>query len=540
MKPADDRSGRPAAGQRPWWQDAVLYQVYPRSFQDGDGDGVGDLAGITRRVDYLEWLGVDAVWLSPVFASPHADFGYDVSDYRRVDPLFGGEADLDALRDELHARGLRLILDLVPNHSSDRHPWFVESRSSRRSPKRDWYLWADLAPGGGPPNNWLSVFGGSAWEWDEATGQYYHHAFLAEQPDLNWRNPQVQEAMHAVMRHWLDWGADGFRVDVMWHLIKDARLRDNPPNPDYDPRTSRHSYDRLLPAFSTDQPEVHEVVAAMRRVVDEYDERLLIGEIYLPVERLVAYYGDDGRGAHLPFNFQLVTTPWEAAEVEAAIDTYEASLPGHGWPNWVLGNHDKPRIAARAGERAARAAAVLLLTLRGTPTLYYGDEIGIGEVAIPPGRVRDPQAIRDPGSPSRDAYRTPMQWSAEPQAGFTRGEPWLPLSDDWPRRNVESMRDDPASILSLHRDLLRLRRASRALREGTYRPCPASGPVVAYERAHAGERLLVAVNFAPQAVSFRPRDRVEGEIVLSSAGRRGRFGSGGELGPDEALVVRLA
>jgi len=531
--------GTSAGGGRPWWKDAVLYQIYPRSFQDSDGDGVGDLAGIADRVDYLEWLGVDAVWLSPVFESPHADFGYDISDYRRVDPLFGGQADLDRLRDALHERGMKLILDLVPNHSSDRHPWFRASRSSRDDPKRDWYIWSDPGPDGGPPNNWLSVFGGSAWEWDEATGQYYYHAFLKEQPDLNWRNPDVREAMLDVMRHWLDWGADGFRVDVMWHLIKDDQLRDNPRNPHYDAETAELSYDRLIPAYSTDQPEVHDVVAEMRAVIDEFEERLLIGEIYLPIKQLVKYYGESGGGAHLPFNFQLILLRWERDVVEAAIDEYEAALPDYGWPNWVLSNHDKPRVAGRLGDAAARAAALLLLTLRGTPTIYYGDEIGIGDVRIPPDRVQDPQAIRDPGSPTRDAYRTPMQWSGATHAGFSSATPWLPLSDEWRERNVAAQRDEPGSMLTLHRNLLRLRRQREALRRGSYAPVPADSPVLAYLREHDGERLLVAINFGEDEAAFRPDRRLRGQVLLSTAGRDGEFGAGDRLAGNEAVIVRL-
>lgn len=525
---------------RPWWEEAVLYQIYPRSFQDSDADGVGDLRGVVDRVDYLEWLGVDAVWLSPVFRSPMADFGYDISDYRAIDPVFGSLADLETLRDGLHERGMRLLLDLVPNHTSERHPWFEASRSSRDSAKRDWYLWADPGPDGGPPNNWLSVFGGSAWEWDENTGQYYYHAFLREQPDLNWRNPEVREAMLDLMRYWLDWGVDGFRVDVMWHLIKDARLRDNPPNPDYDPGTATTSFERLIPAYTTDQPEVHDVVAAMRDVMDEYGDRLLIGEIYLPVSELVTYYGEDGGGAHLPFNFQLLLLPWECEAVEAAILEYEGALPEGGWPNWVLSNHDRPRVAGRFGERAARAAAVLLLTLRGTPTVYYGDELGIGNVRIPPDRVRDPQAIRDPGAPSRDAYRTPMQWSDRSHGGFSDAVPWLPLTADWERRNVAAQREQPDSMLRLYREMIRLRRSEPALRVGRFTPVPAPAPVLAYLREHDADRLLVAVNFAEETAVFDPREDLCGEVLLSTSGRNDRFAAGDGLAPTEAVVVRLA
>ena len=404
----------------PWWKSAILYQVYPRSFQDSDGDGVGDLRGITARLPYLAELGVDALWLSPVFVSPMADFGYDVSDYTAIDPLFGSMADFDALLHAAHARGLKVLLDFVPNHTSDQHPWFRESRASRTNAKRDWYIWRDGAPGGGPPNNWLSEFGGSAWEYDELTGQYYYHAFLSAQPDLNWRNPAVRAAMHDVMRFWLGRGVDGFRVDVIWHLIKDAAFRDNPPNPDF--RAGDPPHRRQMPLYSADRPEVHELIRELRGVVDEFPARLLIGEIYLPLDRLVTYYGRELGGVHLPFNFSLLEAPWNARAVADLIDRYEALLPPGAWPNWVLGNHDRPRVASRIGQAQARIAAMLLLTLRGTPTLYYGDEIGLPQVPIPADRIRDPFERNVPGL-GRDGCRTPMQWDASPGAGFSSRRP---------------------------------------------------------------------------------------------------------------------
>jgi alpha-glucosidase len=370
-----------------WWKHGVLYQIYPRSFQDTDGDGVGDLKGISERLEYLEWLGVDAIWISPVYPSPMADFGYDVSDYCSIDPLFGSLEEFDRLVAAAHARKIKVILDFVPNHTSERHPWFLESRASRINPKRDWYIWREGGPDGSPPNNWLSQFGGPAWTREARTGQYYLHSFLPEQPDLNWRNPAVRTAMYDVLRFWLDRGVDGFRVDVIWLLIKDAALRDNPPNPNYRPNEA--GIHRFMQVYSADQPETHEVVAEMRFVLDQYDERVLIGEIYLPIERLVTYYGQDLRGAQLPFNFQLLHTAWTAAAVGKLVTDYEGALPPGGWPNWVLGNHDQPRIAARVGEAQARVAAMLLLTLRGTPTMYYGDELGIGRVAIPQKAVKD-------------------------------------------------------------------------------------------------------------------------------------------------------
>ena len=341
-----------AESVRAWWQQGVFYQIYPRSFQDTNADGVGDIRGIIDRLPYLLTLGIDAIWLSPIFPSPMADFGYDISDYTGVDPLFGTMADLEALLDVAHAAGLKVILDLVPNHTSDQHPWFVESRHSTKNPKRDWYIWRDPAPGGGPPNNWLSEFGGSAWQYDAATRQYYYHAFLSQQPDLNWRNPAVRHAIHDVMRFWLRKGVDGFRVDVIWHLIKDAEFRDNPPNPAF--REGRPPHERILPIHSADQPEVHDVIAEMRRVIDEYDGRVLIGEIYLPPDRLVAYYGKNLGGAQLPFNFALLSAPWNARAIEKIIHDYEAALPAGAWPNWVLGNHDRPRVASRVGRDQAR------------------------------------------------------------------------------------------------------------------------------------------------------------------------------------------
>jgi len=301
-----------------------------------------------------------------------ADFGYDISDYCGIGAVFGGLADFDRLVTEAHRRNIRVILDLVPNHTSDRHPWFADSRSSRASSKRDWYIWCD-GRSNAPPNNWMSNFGGSAWEWDATTQQYYYHAFLKEQPDLNWRNPEVRAAMHAVMRFWLDHGVDGFRVDVLWHLMKDATFRDNPVNPGYAP--GQPDINRFLQIHSADQPEIVDVIAELRAVVDAYADRVLIGEIYLPLQRLVAYYGKNLAGVHLPFNFQLLFAAWNAPALASLIEEYEKALPAGAWPNWVLGNHDQKRVATRVGDAQARIAAMLLLTLRGTPTLYYGDEL---------------------------------------------------------------------------------------------------------------------------------------------------------------------
>ncbi len=528
-----------------WWQTGVIYQVYPRSFQDTDGDGVGDLKGITARLDYLKGLGVDAVWVSPIYPSPMADFGYDVSDYTGVDPLFGTMEDFDAMLAGAHARGLRVILDFVPNHTSDQHPWFLASRSSRTNAKRDWYLWHDAAAAGDDwkpgrerlPNNWMSQFGGPAWTWDEGTQQFYLHSFLTEQPDLNWRNPEVRAAMYAAMRFWLEKGVDGFRMDVLWLLIKDVYFQSNPPNPEY--YDAQHDVKRVLPVFNADQPETLEIVAEMRAVMAEYGDslegslagekqilrfakddkpkgqddeskkddgggrgssRVLIGEIYLPLDRLVKYYGPPQRanalagdpgsgpqlsGANLPFNFALIQTRWAADAIAAVITTYEGLLPAGAWPNYVLGNHDQSRLATRIGIKQARAAAMLLLTLRGTPTMYYGDELGMVDAAIAPDQVRDPAEKNEPGKGrGRDPERSPMIWVDAANAGFTAPDavPWLPLMSGWEAKNAASQAGDSKSMLTLYRRLLALRRQHDTLHAGGIAEVRAEGSVLMYRR----------------------------------------------------------
>jgi len=533
-----------------WWRHGIFYQIYPRSFQDSNGDGIGDLDGIRARLDHLVALGVDAVWISPIYPSPMADFGYDISDYCDIDPCFGTLAGFDTLVSEAHARGLKLVLDFVPNHTSDRHPWFMQSRSARGNPRRDWYLWRDPAPDGGPPNNWLSNFGGPAWTLDPATGQYYCHSFLKEQPDLNWRNPEVRAAMHEVLRFWLRRGVDGFRVDVLSDLIKDAQFRDNPPNPAF--VAGQDPAHRWLPLYSTDRPEMPQVVAEMRRVVDAFSDaassRVLIGELYLPLSRLVAYYGrnDAGvlEGVQLPFNFQLIAAQWQARSIDRLVRDYEAALPAGAAPNWVLGNHDKPRIASRVGPQLARLAAMLLLTLRGTPTLYYGDEIGMTDVAVTPEEVQDPFEKRVPGRGlGRDPQRTPMQWSHAPQAGFTTGTPWLRLADDWSERNVEAQARDPASMLTLYRQLIALRRAQPALNRGDYEALECEGDVLAYARRFEAQRVVVLLNFGAGEAAWGPTLLPAGSIVLASTHPK-RAGSVENaplvLAPYEGVVIGFA
>jgi alpha-glucosidase len=530
------------SGVHTWWQQGIIYQVYPRSFLDTDGDGIGDLSGVIDRLDYLVWLGVDALWVSPIYPSPMKDFGYDVTDYKGIDPVFGTMADFDRLVSEVHRRGLKLLLDFVPNHTSDRHPWFVASRRARDDPKRDWYIWRDGKPDGSLPNNWLSHFGGSAWTSDEGTRQYYYHAFLPEQPDLNWRNPEVQAAMLDVMRFWLDRGVDGFRVDVIWGLIKDSQFRDNPPNPAFDPSSQTPHHEQLA-RYSADRPEVHGVISRMRAVVDKYHDRVMVGEIYLPVDRLVTYYGAAENGVHLPFNFQLIGLPWVADALGSAVDSYENRLPPGSWPNWVIGNHDRPRVASRVGQAQARVAAMLLLTLRGTPTLYYGDEIGMANVPVPPAAVRDCLERTLPGLGfGRDGARTPMQWSGAAGAGFTSGTPWLPVGAGFRDMNVETQRGDPSSLLSLYRRLIALRRSEPALAVGSYARVPSRGTVFAYTRSEARRELLVALNLGHQAAELiRNPEGPAGRIALSTHLDREDESVGARLSlrPDEGVVVLL-
>jgi alpha-glucosidase len=451
--------------------------------------------------------------------------------------------DFDRLLAACHERKMKVILDFVPNHSSDQHPWFQQSRSSRDHPKRDWYIWKSAAPSGGPPNNWLSTFGNDAWEWDQATGQYYYHAFFRQQPDLNWRNPEVQEAMLSVMRFWLRKGVDGFRVDVMWHLMKDRYFRDNPPNPEY--TVGMLPSKRFIETYSADQPEVQDIVSMMRTVIDDFDERLLIGEVYLTVDELIEYYGcQESLGAHLPYNFQLIVLPWNALSIYVAINKYEGSLPEFAWPNWVLGNHDKDRIATRVGPAQARVAALLLLTLRGTPTIYYGEELGMRNVPVPAERVHDPIEKIFPGQGhGRDPQRGPMQWDAGSQAGFSSVEPWLPVAEDYRQVNVEKQKQDDDSMLTLYRRLIHLRQSEPALRVGRYRPAGVQGNVFAFFREYGETRFLIAVNLGHEkgTVILPDHLRTDGHVVMGThMDRIGRtVTSEVRMAGDEGMIARV-
>lgn len=527
-----------------WWQRGVVYQIYPRSFMDSNGDGIGDLSGVMQKLDYLQWLGVDAIWFSPTFPSPMKDFGYDVADYKAVHPDFGTMADMEALIAAAKARGIRVILDLVPNHTSDQHAWFVESRSSRDNPKRDWYIWRDPAPDGSVPNNWLSVFGGSAWELDAATGQYYLHNFLKEQPDLNYRNPEVVRAMQDSIAFWLDKGIDGFRVDVIDFMLKDAQFRDEPPNPNF---SGGNPWDSLLHLYSRSQPEVSEIVRAFREVFDEFSkegsERVMIGEVnyFEPIDYLVKQYGAGGELQHLPFNFTLVWSPMKANMVREHIDAYDAALPAFAWPNYVMGNHDVPRLATRTA--FPRTAAMLLLTLRGTPFIYYGDELGMENVDIPQDQVQDPWGINVPGF-GRDPERTPMQWNAAPNAGFTSAERgWLPVAPNYATNNVEAQRADPHSMLNLYQQLLTLRRELPALNSGRYYSFDrVPEACFVYMRQYNDQRILVALNFSTDAQTMTFSGFGQGTVLLSTLLDR----QGAEpmtdftLRPSEGCIIEVA
>jgi len=501
----------------------MVYQIYPLSYQDTNSDGKGDLRGIIARLDYVQSLHVNAVWLSPIYPSPMHDFGYDVADYCDIHPHFGTMEDFDALLGEVHKRDMKLILDFVPNHTSTQHPWFLESRSSRNNPKRDWYIWRDgkkTAEGEKPPNNWTSCFGGSAWTKDALTEQYYYHQFHEQQPDLDYSNPAVVESMLQNIRFWLNKGVDGFRVDALQHMTKAASLPDEPVNPDWNGLDSHHA---LIHVYSQNLPENHQLVRKIRAVFDEYSDRLLIGELYLPVEELMKYYGEPPhQECHIPFNFRLVTSKWECATIKKEVNHYESSLPHHAWPNWVLGNHDNRRVSSRIGRHQVRNSILLLLTLRGTPTVYYGEELGMENVDIPSHLVRDPPAVLQPHIAhivGRDPVRTPMKWDSSANCGFTaeKIEPWLPLCSNPEIPNVAEQSQRPESVLSLFRALAGLRAAEPALSIGAYTHVELEDEleqdIYCYTRAHQHEEGGVVSRFA-SLLNFSACER-----ILSAGGQ---------------------
>jgi alpha-glucosidase len=508
----------------PWWRDAVVYQIYPRSFADSNGDGVGDLAGITSRLDYLADLGVDALWLSPIFTSPMRDFGYDVADYCGIDPVFGTDDDFDELLAGVHHRGMRLLLDWVPNHTSSDHPWFVESRSSRENPKRDWYVWRDRGSDGSPPTNWMSQFKGvPAWTHDDLTDQSYLHVFLSEQPDLNWANPDVEAAMLDSLRYWLDRGVDGFRSDVVNLIGKGTAVDDLP--------------DELvtMPVLACDRPFGHELLRRIRVLLDSYEHRpMMVGEVYLlRAGESASYLGTpDAPELHLSFDFRPIHTRWEAERMQSALSKMEADFAEPGWPTFVLSNHDQPRHRTRYGSEArARAAAVVALTMRGTPFLYAGEELGLEDGIVPSERVVDPDG--------RDGCRAPIPWTAEGDHENGHGwptRPWLPFPANVSSHAVDVQVGAPESMHTLYRDLLALRHEHPVLRRGDIEFAETDGDVIRFERRLDDQRVVVLVNLASRSWPW-PAD-LAGATVLLSTNRR-RSPADGDLGPDEATVLRV-
>eukprot|EP00731_Ephydatia_muelleri_P027766 Em0019g639a len=507
-----------AAGKSPplvWWKSAIIYQCYPRSFQDSNGDGSGDLAGITSRVQYLKDLGVKVVWLNPIFASPQKDNGYDISDYTSIDPLYGTLSDFNNLLEALHREGLYLILDFVPNHTSDEHPWFIESRSGVTSAKRDWYVWANPSQDGGPPNNWQSVFGGSAWSLDNLTGQYYLHQFSDFQPDLNYRNPEVISAMQSVLSFWLDLGVDGFRVDAAKFLLEDPYLRNESVDPSFSNTTCNVSipgclYNSLIHNLTTDYPGLHDITRGWRKVLDCYSNKFMVAEAYDPIDIVVQYYGTNGDEFNFPFNFFLLgNTNWTASAVSEIISTWLDNMPSGAWANWVLGNHDNPRIASKAGLYLARALNVLLLTLPGTPTTYYGEEILMTNVFVPPNQTQDVYQ-------GRDVERTPMQWDGGLNAGFTSGSPWLPLATNYTTFNVMNESLSNTSMLALYKQLASLRQEFISF---AYSLDSVEGNVLSFHRYDSSSSVdyLVVINFASESSTVAIKSpSLHPQLLLSS------------------------
>ncbi|MEX2253991.1 MAG: alpha-amylase family glycosyl hydrolase [Acidimicrobiia bacterium] len=519
-----------------WWNGAVCYQIYPRSFADSNDDGIGDLPGITAHLAHLEWLGIEVLWLSPTFPSPNADWGYDVSDYLGVHPDLGTPADLEALIAEAGRRGIRVLLDLVPNHTSIEHPWFVDARSSRAARHRDWYVWADPKADGSPPNNWVSAFLGPAWTYDEASGQSYLTNFLPEQADLNWWSDEVRDEFDAILRYWFDRGVSGFRIDVAHMIVKDRELRDNPPAGADDPILAQLR--GQVSKYNSNRPEVHDVHRRWRRVADEYDPpRLLVGETFVEhVEEVVPYYGV-GDELGLAFNIPFVQAPFDASTLRDLVEATERLLPNGCVPVWAGSSHDVSRLAtrwARGSEAATRCALLMLLTLRGAAFLYYGDELGLPDTDVPTERLVDPVSIAFAPMHNRDAARTPMPWTGDAGAGFTAPgvEPWLPFGDT-AARNVADQRADPSSTLHLVRDLVALRRELPDLRTGGYETITTDGDLWAWRR---GEHTVVAVNFDD---AVRSLDGITGSVRLATDRARDDEPVGGSLvlGAWEGVVV---
>ncbi len=495
-----------------------MYQIYPRSFQDSNNDGIGDLNGIITRLNYLKTLGINTIWLSPIYPSPMIDFGYDVADYCDIDPVYGSLEDFKILLEECHQRGINLLMDFIPNHTSTQHKWFLESKSSRKSPKRDYYIWKDAHPGsGGLPNNWLSNFGGSAWQFDEETGQYYMHSFAKEQADLNWRTPEVVKEMLNVLRFWLDLGIDGFRVDVPEWMIKDVNFRDEPLNPDYVPGPGSDPHQSLIHKYTHAQQEYLEIIKQFIGVLEEYGNKFMVTEVWSPSEAMIKVYNEVERDFFAPFNFFIITHPWEAKVHREVIDHYDSRVTNIYTPTYVLGSHDKARAATRIGAEQLRVAALLLFTLRGIPFVYYGEEIGMEDTVISPELVQDPFEKNVPGlGLGRDPERTPMQWDGTTNAGFSAHTPWLPVNDKYKEVNVDKQIKDPASLYALYKELIHLRNESEALLHGKYSSWETGvDEIFAYTRHRGHDVILVILNYSDkqQIVTLPFR---KGKLILDT------------------------
>ncbi len=495
----------------PWWKGAVIYQIYPRSFADSNGDGIGDLPGITRHLDYVAALGVDAIWLSPFFTSPMKDFGYDVADYRDVDPIFGTLADFDALIDRAHALGIKVIVDQVYSHTSDEHAWFTESRADRTNPRADWYVWADPKPEGSPPNNWQSVFGGPAWTWDARRGQYYLHNFLKDQPQINGHHPAVQDELLATAKFWLDRGVDGFRLDAINFLMHDPALPDNPPAPDDGaPRT--RPFDFQLHNYNQSHADIPGFLERIRDLLDGYGDRFTVAEVGgAESDREMKLFTRGETRLDSAYGFDFLYAPaFDPATVAAAIDQWPAT-PGMGWPSWAFENHDAPRAVSRwidPDHRAAfaRMKTMLLLSLRGNAFIYYGEELGLTQVEVPFADLQDPEAIANwPRTLSRDGARTPMPWLADATyAGFSTAKPWLPIGHDHFGLAVDRQEGDPASQLNQTRRAIALRRDHAALLTGDLTVTHADDALLVFERSIAGQTIVCAFNLGAAPRDWAP------------------------------------
>ncbi|MFY0650842.1 MAG: alpha-glucosidase [Cyclobacteriaceae bacterium] len=526
-----------------WWKHGVIYHVYTKSFYDSNGDGIGDLQGIIQKLDYIASLGVDAIWLSPIYESPMQDSGYDVSDYKSINSVFGTISDFKELLFECHARDIRVIMDMIMNHTSIEHPWFKKSRSSKHHPKRNWYIWKE-GKNGGPPNNWKSVFGGSSWQYDETTGQYYLHSFLKEQPDLNWRNKQLRNAFFKEIKYWLDLGVDGFRLDAINMIGKDKRFRNNPGI-----LGLLNLGNKLL---NRNAPRSHKIVRKLRELIDSYDDKMIVGEIFAPppgnATVAASYLGDGKNQLHMAFDFTLIFKRWSASHYYSAIENWYKQIPKKGWPSFVFSNHDLFRSKNRLGvgkdkEEKTKIMAVLLLTLRGTPFLYYGEELGMENIKLSKKHIVDPLGKKYwPLFAGRDIARSPMQWTDERYAGFSTSEPWLPVHKNFEDINLKTLEADQDSILNLYKKLIALRKEYPSLSMGDWKPIiKGENGLISYYRIYQNRKIQIILNFTSQKKKYQNGKEVFWKILLSS--KRSTYeevdSKNFEILPYEGVILKL-